>query len=62
MFGYKCTTYYAPQSERTVRWDDPAITVAWPCDAPILAPKDAAAPTLAEIPTELLPLYHPQHG
>lgn len=62
VFGYKCTTYYAPQSERTVRWDDPAIAVAWPCDEPVLAPKDAAAPSLAEIPRELLPVYQPPHG
>ena len=59
VFGYKCTAYYAPEAERTVRWDDTAIAIAWPCDVPILAAKDAAAPTLAEIPTEQLPVYHP---
>ena len=64
VFAYKCTAYYAPETERTVRWSDPAIAVAWPCDAPAcitLAPKDAAAPTLVEIPTELLPVYHQRH-
>lgn len=59
VFSYKCTAYYAPETERTVRWDDPAVAVDWSCDAPILAPKDAAAPTLAEIPRELLPVYRP---
>lgn len=57
--SYKCTAYYAPETERTVRWDDPAIGIAWPCDAPVLASKDASAPTLSEIPAELLPAYRP---
>lgn len=57
VFSYKCTAYYAPEMERTVRWNDSAINVVWPCDAPILASKDARAPTLAEIPSELLPEY-----
>jgi len=48
---YKCTDYYAPQYERAVRWDDPAIGIAWPLPAgiaPLLSPRDAAAPTLAD--------------
>jgi dTDP-4-dehydrorhamnose 3,5-epimerase len=43
---YKCTDFYAPQFERTVRWDDSQIGVAWPLPAgvaPLLAAKDAAA-------------------
>jgi dTDP-4-dehydrorhamnose 3,5-epimerase len=48
-FLYKTTEYYAPEHERTVRWNDPRLGVAWPLrDAPILSPKDAAAPGLAE--------------
>lgn len=62
VFSYKCTAYYAPETERTVRWDDSAVAVDWPCDAPILAPKDAAAPSLAEISKDLLPLYLPTGG
>jgi dTDP-4-dehydrorhamnose 3,5-epimerase len=62
VFAYKCTARYAPQAEHTVRWDDPAIAVAWPCETPILAPKDAAAPRLADIPVEFLPVYDPLHG
>jgi dTDP-4-dehydrorhamnose 3,5-epimerase len=45
-FVYKCTDFYAPQFERTVRWNDPQIGVVWPLPAgvaPLLAPKDAAA-------------------
>jgi dTDP-4-dehydrorhamnose 3,5-epimerase len=62
VFSYKCTAYYAPHAERTVRWDDPAIAIAWPCAQPVLAPKDASAPTLAEIPREQLPSFTPPHG
>ena len=47
--SYKCTAPYRPASDRSVRWDDPAIGIAWPLPAggaPRLAAKDAAAPTL----------------
>ena len=49
-FLYKTTDYYAPQAEGAVRWDDPAIGIAWPevGTAPLLAAKDAAAPALAD--------------
>ena len=52
-FLYKTTAYYAPQAERCVRWDDPAIGIDWPAlgAAPLLSAKDAAAPALAEAPT-----------
>jgi dTDP-4-dehydrorhamnose 3,5-epimerase len=57
--SYKCTEYYAPETERSLRWDDPDIGIAWPGDevAPLLAPKDAAAPRLAEIAREALPRF-----
>jgi dTDP-4-dehydrorhamnose 3,5-epimerase len=52
-FLYKTTDYYAPAHERTVRWDDPALGIAWPLaahgiTAPLLSAKDAVAPQLAE--------------
>ena len=49
-FLYKTTTYYAPEAERSIRWDDPAIGIDWPAlgSAPLLSAKDAAAPPLAE--------------
>lgn len=49
-FLYKTTSYYAPDAERSVRWDDPAIGIAWPAQdrAPLLSAKDAAAPALAD--------------
>lgn len=53
-FLYECTDFYAPEHERTIRWDDARIGVRWPLplsDAPILSAKDADAPTLAEAET-----------
>ena len=54
-FLYKCTALYAPQSERTIRWDDPDLGIRWPLEQPLLSKKDAAAPTLATAP--VLPRY-----
>ena len=51
---YKATDYYAPQCERTVLWNDPAIGIQWPIPAgesPILSPKDAAGKLLSEAET-----------
>jgi dTDP-4-dehydrorhamnose 3,5-epimerase len=46
---YLCSTGYAPEREHEIHPLDPAIGIAWPPDvAPLLSPKDAAAPTLAE--------------
>lgn len=54
---YKCTAYYTPAEERTIRWDDPALSIAWPVADPILSEKDARAPTLASMPPGDLPLF-----
>jgi len=49
-FLYKATDYYAPELERTVRWDDPSVGVSWPdAGSPVrLSAKDAVAPVLRE--------------
>jgi dTDP-4-dehydrorhamnose 3,5-epimerase len=46
---YKTTAYYSPELDRSVRWDDPDIGISWPLDdaAPIVSPKDQAAPSLS---------------
>lgn len=51
--AYKCTELYAPEFERTLRWDDPEIGIAWPLidgRRPLLSTRDAAAPGLGETP------------
>ena len=47
-FLYKTTDYYRPDSEGSVRWDDPDLAIAWPLEGltPALSAKDAAAPRL----------------
>jgi dTDP-4-dehydrorhamnose 3,5-epimerase len=50
---YKTTAYYAPESERSIRWDDPAIGIAWPDlgSDPVLNDRDRAAPPLDQAET-----------
>lgn len=51
-FLYKTTRYYHPASERSLRWDDPALAIAWPLHelsgAPLLSDKDRAGTPLAQ--------------
>jgi dTDP-4-dehydrorhamnose 3,5-epimerase len=51
---YKCTNPYAPDHERSLRWDDPEVAIDWPVESPILSHKDAEAPLLREIHPEQL--------
>jgi dTDP-4-dehydrorhamnose 3,5-epimerase len=46
---YKCTDFYDKADEITVAWNDAAIGIAWPVEAPTLSARDAAAPRLAEM-------------
>jgi dTDP-4-dehydrorhamnose 3,5-epimerase len=51
-FLYKTTDYWAPEYERSVRWDDPAIGIKWPLQGtPQLSGKDQAGVALAEAET-----------
>lgn len=51
-FLYKTTDYWAPEYERSIRWDDPAIGVEWPfTGAPRLSAKDAQGQLLSEAET-----------
>jgi len=50
-FLYKCTDYYAPEHERSLRWDDPELAIAWPLsagDEPRLSAKDLAGVAFRE--------------
>jgi dTDP-4-dehydrorhamnose 3,5-epimerase len=51
-FLYKCTAPYAPQSEHTLAWDDPAVGIEWPVDGfdPLISDKDARGLALADVP------------
>lgn len=49
---YKVSAPYAPDCERSIAWNDPALAIAWPLapgEEPQLSAKDAAAPPLAAL-------------
>jgi dTDP-4-dehydrorhamnose 3,5-epimerase len=51
-FLYKATDYYAPEHERTLLWNDPALDIDWPLTgAPLLAAKDATGTSLQDAET-----------
>ena len=53
-FIYRCTDYYAPEHERTLRWDDPDIAIDWPLaqdQKPLLSDKDLRGVSLADAET-----------
>jgi dTDP-4-dehydrorhamnose 3,5-epimerase len=45
---YKCTGEYAPEDDRGVIWNDPAINIRWPIKTPILSEKDKRHPALKD--------------
>jgi dTDP-4-dehydrorhamnose 3,5-epimerase len=59
IFSYLCTAQYDKAADAGVRWNDPAIGIDWPVSAPLLSAKDEAAPLLADIAPERLPVYVP---
>jgi dTDP-4-dehydrorhamnose 3,5-epimerase len=59
LFSYLCTAGYDKAADAGVRWNDPAIGIDWPVANPLLSAKDEAAPLLADVAPERLPLYTP---
>jgi len=52
VFQYKCDNLYAPQSEGSIIWNDPALGINWriPEADVMLSAKDKLHPTLADCP------------
>ena len=58
LFSYKCTDGYHPETQFSVRWDDPELGIEWPLDGePILSGKDRDAPCLSDVSEQRLPPY-----
>jgi dTDP-4-dehydrorhamnose 3,5-epimerase len=48
-FLYKTTDYWAPEFERSILWNDPAIGIQWPLDGePLLSTKDQVGKLLID--------------
>lgn len=47
-FLYKTTNYYAPASDRGIRWDDAQLGIDWGISAPLLSGKDQQQPLFAD--------------
>lgn len=49
LFHYKCTDYYHPEDEGSIRWNDEELSIDWPINfEPSLSGKDAKAASFAE--------------
>lgn len=51
VFQYKCDSYYAPESEGSLVWNDPDLNIDWnvPAGSEILSDKDRMSPRLKDI-------------
>lgn len=51
-FLYKTTDYWAPEHERCLQWNDPALGIKWPLsDTPTMSPKDLQGKCLRDAET-----------
>lgn len=57
---YKQSGYYAAETERGIRYDDPDVGIQWPAEVAVsVSARDAAAPLLRELAGQLPFEYHP---
>lgn len=57
---YKQSNYYAPETDRGIKYDDPDVGIEWPAGLELTASeRDAAAPLLREVADELPFVYEP---
>jgi len=56
-FMYKCSNVYSPKDERGILWSDPALSISWPVENPILSNRDLTLKPLSAMPESDLPIY-----
>lgn len=54
LFHYKCTEYYSPANEITIRWDDPNLSIDWPLKEPTLSERDRKGLRFKAVPQDRL--------
>ena len=54
---YKCSDFYAPDSEGGILWSDPDLSIDWPVKTPGLSERDSRFLFLRDLPVERLPVY-----
>ncbi len=57
---YLVDNYYDSTDEYGVAWNDPALSLEWGVEAPVLSQRDQQNPLLRDIPPSQLPGQHPQ--
>ena len=57
LFSYLVTAPYDKSADAGIRWNDASLGIDWPVSEPLLSEKDAAAPFLAEVAPERLPVF-----
>jgi dTDP-4-dehydrorhamnose 3,5-epimerase len=52
VIGYRVTSYYSPENDKGLAWDDPDVAIDWPdiADPATLSSKDRTQPRLADLP------------
>jgi dTDP-4-dehydrorhamnose 3,5-epimerase len=51
--AYQVSSYFDPETESGIAWDDPEIGIDWPVDEPLLSDRDRAAPALSDVADSL---------
>ncbi len=57
LVSYKCSAYYDPANETTIRWDDPKIGIQWGIVDPIISQKDLEGLALSALSEDRLPRF-----
>lgn len=55
-FLYKCSAFYDRTDEYGILWSDPDLRIHWGVELPVVSERDAGYMTLAQVPSEFLPI------